>query len=71
MDPSAAMFGTSPPTHFLGSPMQLQPSFSQAAPLPQTSNPTPLDTPDLAAQKSGNEQQQGYYSSRGKSLQRQ
>lgn len=49
--------------------MQQQPSFSQAAPLPQTTNPTPLDTPDLGAQKGVNEQQQqGYYSSRGAQL---
>ncbi|UZJ54574.1 hypothetical protein CBS101457_003894 [Exobasidium rhododendri] len=65
IQPGLAIFGSSPPSQPLGPPIfgitRNEPS--QAAPLPQTNNPTPLDTPDLGVQAAGNELQ-SYYSSR-------
>lgn len=74
----SALFGSSPPAHSLGPPMQpvkptagsataQQPSgSSQAHPLPQTNNPTPHDTPELGASRSSVEPQ-NFYSSHGES----
>jgi hypothetical protein len=61
-----AIFGSSPPAQPLGPPSigYARAEASQAAPIPQTTNPTPRDTPDLTAQGGGHEVQ-GYYSSRG------